>query len=455
MRRPCAVRVRCLFDRDGCTNHVFGERGCDRGFHRRLSVSIHVSAADHRMTRQPTEQEHRDVSCIVSTADEADASLYDELAEHAALGAASTPTIQREPGHADGHRERRRPEGRRCARADGMNQLGDEGGTVFNRRAYEDYTNYEPVNTAYALSHPSRWQPLLITPGNGTFTAPQFITPQWAIAKPYSYNRHRFGQQPSSTRYLHFRDCQAQADEVSGFGGSSPTWTTSVARPELFDNKISSLGCLSFVDARRKPDRLDEFVHTLAHQYRGVRRRHRDVERESPLGTSALGDCLLNGSAPSVRGAARKGTWHAGREWRSIINTANHPEYPSGSACFCAAHARQPALPGLGQFRRSVPVAAGSSVIEPGVTPTENLVLGPGIRSPSSNRSAAKAGFSAVCTSGPRSSKDRRWPSDRRSGLRFVEPRSSRAWSADADLKLPKPQRTRAAVWPGPGRRCA
>ena len=42
-----------------------------------------------------------------------------------------------------------------------MNQLGDEGGRQYNRRPYEDYTGYKPVNTAYKLSDPSRWQPLL------------------------------------------------------------------------------------------------------------------------------------------------------------------------------------------------------------------------------------------------------------------------------------------------------
>ena len=63
--------------------------------------------------------------------------------------------------------------GARVARVrerDGMNQLGDEGGRQYNRRPYEDYTGYKPVNTAYRLSDPSRWQPLLNSPGNGTFT---------------------------------------------------------------------------------------------------------------------------------------------------------------------------------------------------------------------------------------------------------------------------------------------
>jgi hypothetical protein len=59
-----------------------------------------------------------------------------------------------------------------------MNQLGDEGGRKYNRRPCEDYTGYRSVNSAFKLSDPSRWQPLITTPGNGTFTVQQFVTPQ-------------------------------------------------------------------------------------------------------------------------------------------------------------------------------------------------------------------------------------------------------------------------------------
>ena len=50
---------------------------------------------------------------------------------------------------------------------DGMNQLGDEGGQKYNRRPYEDYTGYAPVNTPQFLFNPSRWQPLVGTNGLG------------------------------------------------------------------------------------------------------------------------------------------------------------------------------------------------------------------------------------------------------------------------------------------------
>lgn len=65
-------------------------------------------------------------------------------------------------------------------------------------------------------------------------------------------------------------------------------------------------------------------------------------------------------------------------QWRSYLDTADHPEYPSGSASFCAAHAeasRQ--YLGSDDFGWSVPTPAGSSRIEPGITPSADIVLGP------------------------------------------------------------------------------
>ena len=78
-------------------------------------------------------------------------------------------------------------------------------------------------------------------------------------------------------------------------------------------------------------------------------------------------------------GGPGKGTVRLpGREWRSYLNTANHPEYPSGSACFCAAHAQASRrYLGSDSFGWSVPTPAGSSAIEPGVTPAQDIVLGP------------------------------------------------------------------------------
>jgi hypothetical protein len=65
-----------------------------------------------------------------------------------------------------------------------------------------------------------------------------------------------------------------------------------------------------------------------------------------------------------------------GCEWRSYLQVADHPEYPSASASFCAAHA-QAARRYLGSdaFGWVVPRPADSSRIEPGVTPATDINL--------------------------------------------------------------------------------
>lgn len=72
---------------------------------------------------------------------------------------------------------------------DGMNQLGDEGDRRYHRRPYADYLDYEPVNTADRLRDPARWQPDVVTEGNGIFRVQEFVTPQYGVTRPYSY-RH-------------------------------------------------------------------------------------------------------------------------------------------------------------------------------------------------------------------------------------------------------------------------
>jgi hypothetical protein len=266
---------------------------------------------------------------------------------------------------------------------DGMNQLGNEGGALFNRRPYEDYTDYQPVNTAYTLSHPSRWQPLLITSGNGTFTIQQFITPQWAITRPYSYDRpNRFrAPEPEASNIVNFRDYKAQADEVIAIQAGLTDVEKMTA--ELFDNKISSLGFSALFITLSRGLSLDEFVHydflTNAAAFDGGIATWKEKYRfDNVRPVSAIR--LLYGKR-TVRGwgGPGKGTVTLpGSEWRSYLNTANHPEYPSGSACFCAAHAQASRrYLGSDDFGWSVPTPARSSVIEPGVTPAQDIVLGP------------------------------------------------------------------------------
>ena len=267
---------------------------------------------------------------------------------------------------------------------DGMNQRGDEGGRVYDRRPYEDYTGYVPANSPWTLRDPSRWQPLFTTPGNGTFLGQQFITPQWGVTEPYSYkDPSRFNALPPVDSNHHRRDSyQAQADDVIAAQAALTDYQKMVA--ELFDNKINSLGFSALFITLSRGFSLDRFVHydfltNLAAFDGGIATWKEKFRYDAVRPVTAIRH-LYSSETISGWGGPGRGVVNdlPGREWRSYLNTGNHPEYPSGSACFCAAHAQASRrFLGSDAMGWSVAVTARSSVIEPGVTPSSDIVLGP------------------------------------------------------------------------------
>jgi hypothetical protein len=277
--------------------------------------------------------------------------------------------------------------GRRVAESrerDGMNQLGDEGGRKYNRRPYEDYTGYRPVNSAFKLSDPSRWQPLLTSPGSGTFGIQHFAMPQWALARPYSYvdpSRFRVPP-PEASNFEAFQAYKAQADEVVAIQASLTDYQKMVA--ELFDDKLTGLGGATFFNFISRGLSLDEFVQLdfLTHMAAfdgGIATWNEKARYDAVRPVSAIRHLYRNRKIAGWAGPGRGIVDDLpGSEWRSYLNTGNHPEYPSGSSCFCAAYAQASRRYfGTDTFGWSVQVPAGSSVIEPGVTPATSITLGP------------------------------------------------------------------------------
>ena len=267
---------------------------------------------------------------------------------------------------------------------DGMNQLGDEGGRKYNRRPYEDYTGYRPANTPFSLTDPSRWQPLLTSPGTGTFSIQHYAMPQWGLAKPYSYtDANRFhAPSPDASNVNNLDAYKAQADEVMALQASLTDYQKMLA--ELFDDKLTGLGGATFFSFITRGMSLDEFVqydfltHIAAFDG-GIATWKEKSRYDAVRPTSAIRHLYRNRRITGWAGPGRGIVDDLpASEWRSYLNTGNHPEYPSGSSCFCAAYAQASRRYfGTDTFGWSVPVPAGSSVIEPGVTPATNITLGP------------------------------------------------------------------------------
>lgn len=264
---------------------------------------------------------------------------------------------------------------------DGMNQLGDADGRAHNPVPYQDYTGYKPVNSAYRLLNPSRWQPDLQRRGMGLYTIQQFVTPQYALTEPYAYREPRRFRipPPVNSNFRNYHAYKRQADEV--LRASAALDDERKLKAEFFDNKIESLGFSVLFAARTRALSLLEFVQldfltNMAAHDAGIviwqEKRRFDAVR--PF--SAIRHLYGEQPVTAWGGPGRGTTALPANEWRSYLEEADHPEYPSGSTCFCVAHA-QAARRYLGTdaLHWEVPRPAGSSRIEPGLTPGADTVL--------------------------------------------------------------------------------
>ncbi|MEV7229069.1 DUF6851 domain-containing protein [Polymorphospora sp. NPDC051019] len=268
---------------------------------------------------------------------------------------------------------------------DGMNQLGDEGGRRYHRQPYADYLGYRPVNTAEVLRDPSRWQPDLVTSGNGVFRAQKFVTPQYGVTRPYSFRSPSQFHVPAPRNSDAARNpsgYRRQAEEV--LRASANLTDVQKLSAEHFNNKLQSLPTTVIHLAETRQYTLDEFIFhefltNLAAFDAGIVVWHFKRRYDAVRPFSAI-HYLYGDRYVRAWGGPGRGTVNdiRGAEWRSYLDTADHPEYPSGSAAFCAAHAEASRrFTGTDALGQSVTVASGASVVEPDVTPRSDTTLGP------------------------------------------------------------------------------
>ncbi|GGO87819.1 hypothetical protein GCM10011348_41880 [Marinobacterium nitratireducens] len=265
---------------------------------------------------------------------------------------------------------------------DGMNQLGDEGGRTYNRQPYADYTGYAPVNSAYELRNPSRWQPAIVTSGSGIFRVQQFVTPQLRKTEPYSYDNPQVFQTPVpfASNASHRQAYRAQADEVLAVSANLTDLQKMTA--ELFDDKLRSLGFSALFASQTRGLSLEQlvqydFVTNMAAFDTAIAIWNEKHRYDAVRPFSAIR--YLYGDRPvTAWGGPGMGTVDElpASQWTSYLKVADHPEYPSASASFCAAHAEASRLYlGDDDLGWAIPVAAGTSLVEPGVTPQAPLAI--------------------------------------------------------------------------------
>ena len=254
---------------------------------------------------------------------------------------------------------------------DGINQTGD----------YIDTTGYAPVNTAFELRDPTRWQPGLRRQGIGVYTVQQFVTPQLANMEPMApFDPRRFRVGPPEASYAEDTDAyKAQLDTV--LETSANLTDEQKLKAELFDNKVASLG-LSYIkvadDMHLSPaDRArGYFLKVSAWMDASIvtwqEKARYDAVRPFSAALYVYGDDPVTAWGGPGQGRAEI----PASQWQAYLPEADHPEYPSGSTCGCYAHAQAlRRFSGTDELNWSVSYPAGTSRIEPGITPARDMTL--------------------------------------------------------------------------------
>jgi hypothetical protein len=263
-------------------------------------------------------------------------------------------------------------------RNDGSNQLN----------GYEDATDYQPVNSPDEVVDFNRWQPLRVPLDDPNGTVQKFLTPQWGQVIPFALES---GDQfrppaPVPTDTALFQQRVGELLNISanltdeqkiiaeawedGAGTSFPpgTWMT-------FGQFVSE----------RDANSLDEDIKMFFPLGNAVfdagiaaweAKRFYDYVRP----VTAVRE-LFDGQEVFAWGGPGEGTQLIdGSEWQPYqrINDPTPPfaEYVSGHSTFSAAAAEilQRAT-GSDEFGGSFTAEPGSSIFEPGVTPTEEVTL--------------------------------------------------------------------------------
>jgi hypothetical protein len=273
---------------------------------------------------------------------------------------------------------------------DGMNFLGDEG-RKYNGLPFDDYTGYQPVNSAYELVNASRWQPAMHPharrvgggPGDkGIWVIQRFVTPQMARVRPFTYrDPSRFRLAPpvhlDHTRRSLYKH---SVDEV--LEASAALTDEQKVKTEFFDDKFQAIGLSTMAAAEAHNLELDDwiqlfFTSAVAQFDDLIAAWYQKVKYDTTRPFSAIRH--VYGDTPvTAWGGPGKGTVTdmPANEWASYIPVGDHPDYPSGSTTLCAAEAQA-----ARRFLNSdvldwtIPVPAGSALTEPGIVPASDMTL--------------------------------------------------------------------------------
>ncbi|MDQ6664667.1 MAG: phosphatase PAP2 family protein [Acidobacteriota bacterium] len=267
---------------------------------------------------------------------------------------------------------------------DGSNQLGD-----LHPGAYSDYTGYAPVNDPDHINDPGRWQPLRVSDGNGGFVIQTCIAPHWGNVIPFALTSGSQFRPTAGPDIAKDTGYVAETEEVIYYNAHL-TDRQKVIAEYWADGPKSELPpghwCLfaQFV-ALRDNQSVDEtakmfFAMTNAILDASIvawdaKRVYDSVRPVTAVHYLKQGKRIMAWAGPGL------GTQEInGEDWQpyqaATVVTPPFPEYLSGHSMFSAAGAEVlKSFTGSNILGASYTQPAGTSRVEPGLVPAEDVVL--------------------------------------------------------------------------------
>jgi hypothetical protein len=265
---------------------------------------------------------------------------------------------------------------------DGANQLGD-----LHPGAYSDYTGYVPVNDPDHINDPNRWQPIRFSDGHGGFVTPGYIGPHWGLVIPFALASPRELRPGPAERWPH-GEYIAQAEHVLQLNAHLDDQQKMIAE-YWADGPHSELPpghwtlFAEFV-SRRDAHTFDQDVQLFFEVGNAVFdagiavwecKRAYDSERPiTAIRFLKAGKKILATVPFHGKQVINGEDWLPYQPLTFI--TPPFPEYISGHSAFSAAAAEiLKRFTGSDDFGGSVTLPAGSSRVEPGLTPQSDVTL--------------------------------------------------------------------------------
>lgn len=260
----------------------------------------------------------------------------------------------------------------------GIDARSDDGAN--QRGGYADYTGYAPVNTPDVLADPFRWQPLRSASG----TVQQFALPHWGNVVPFALESpDQFRPPPPAVfpdgayrrQALELLHMSAQLTErqkvIAGYWADGPRTETPPGHWYLFAAFVSRRDGHALAQDVKLFFALGNALMDASIAVWEAKVRYDYVRPVSAIRFLFAGQPVRAWAGPS------QGTrLIRGETWQSYISTPPFAEYVSGHSTFSAASAEiLRRFTGSDRLDAHVVIPAGSSPVEPGHVPRQDLML--------------------------------------------------------------------------------